>query len=338
MFIITAPAANVSLNWDELQTLSQLLFQKGLASGTRNTYASANRRYITFCRDFSIQPLPVSEQILCTYAAYLAAKGLSHRSVKCYLSAIRNLHLEFGLDDPGIARMARLQQIIRGIKLHGSRGGNQRGGNPRLPITPHILLSLYGVWQKESDKKLASLLWAAVCLAFFGFLRTAEFTLPSVNSYDKGCHLCFEDIAVDNVECPGHLFVKIKQSKTDPFRQGVTIVLGHTGKLLCPVAATLAFLAIRGSRPGPLFTLDDGSYLTRARLVYELKRALTNVGLDASKYNGHSFRIGAATTAAEKGIEDSVIQTLGRWKSTAYLLYVRLPRERLAQFSRQLAS
>ena len=78
LFIITAPAANVSLNWDKLQTLSQLLFQKGLASGTRNTHASANRRYITFCRDFSIQPLPVSEQILCTYAAYLAAKGLSH--------------------------------------------------------------------------------------------------------------------------------------------------------------------------------------------------------------------------------------------------------------------
>ena len=100
----------------------------------------------------------------------------------------------------------------------------------------------------------------------------------------------------------------------------------------------MAFLAIRGSRPGPLFTLDNGSYLTWARLVYELKRALTKVDLDASKYNSHSFRIGAATTAAEKGIEDSVVQTLGSWKSTAYLLYVRLPQKKLAQFSRQLAS
>ena len=201
--------AKVSLNWDKLQTLSQLLFQKSLASDTRNTYASANRRFITFCRDFSIEPLPVTEQILCTYAAYLAAKGLSHQSVKCYLSVIRNLHLEFGLDDPGIAKMPRLQQIIRGIELHGSRGGNQRVCNPRLPITPHILLSLYGVWRKESDKKLSSLLWAAVCVAFFVFLCTTEFTLPSVNSYDKGCHLYFEDIMVDNVECPGHLFMKI---------------------------------------------------------------------------------------------------------------------------------
>ena len=178
--------------------------------------------------------------------------------------------------------MVRLQQVIRGIKSHGFRGGNQRGSNPRLAITPHILLSLYGVWKNDSDKKLSSLLWVAVCVAFFGFLRTAEVTLPSVNSLDKGCHICFKDIAVDNAECPGDLFVKIKQSKTDPFRQGVTIVLGHTGKLLCPVASILAFLSITGSRPGPLFTLDDGSYLTRVRLMYELKRALTKVGLDAS--------------------------------------------------------
>ena len=32
---------------------------------------------------------------------------------------------------------------------------------------------------------------------------------------------------------------------------------------------------------------------------------------------GYSFRIGAASTAAPRGLEDSTIQTLGRWKRTS---------------------
>ena len=56
-----------------------------------------------------------------------------------------------------------------------------------------------------------------------------------------------------------------------------------------------------------------------------------------SKYSGHSFRIGAATTAASVGVEDSLIKTLGRWESSAYLLYVRVPRDRLALVSKRLS-
>ena len=84
-------------------------------------------------------------------------------------------------------------------------------------------------------------------------------------------------------------YVLIKQYKTDPFRQGCTLVLGRTGKILCPVSSLMAFLVTRGSQSGPLFTFQDGSYLTRARFVQELKRALTTSGIDADKYNGHSF-------------------------------------------------
>jgi hypothetical protein len=37
--------------------------------------------------------------------------------------------------------------------------------------------------------------------------------------------------------------------------------------------------------------------------------------------NGHSFRIGAATTPAEHKVEDHLIQTLGRWVSQSYVRY-----------------
>ena len=40
--------------------------------------------------------------------------------------------------------------------------------------------------------------------------------------------------------------------------------------------------------------------------------------------------IGAATTAVAAGLEDSLIQILGQWKSLAYLAYIRIGPRRLA--------
>ena len=99
------------------------------------------------------------------------------------------------------------------------------------------------------------------------------------------------------------VFITLKQSKTDQLRKGITIVLGRTNKTpLCPVSALLSYLVVRGMVPGPLFVWSDGQFLTRAHFVREVKQALELAGADASDFNGHSFRIGAASTAAANGI------------------------------------
>jgi hypothetical protein len=134
------------------------------------------------------------------------------------------------------------------------------------------------------------------------------------------------------------MFITIKASKTDPFRAGVTIVMGATGHDLCPVAATVPFLSLRGAQEGPLFKFSDGSFLTRPRFVQEVRSLLTAIGVNATTYSGHSFHIGATTTAAIAGVESHVIQTMGRWSSSAYLAYIRLPRETLSGVSAQLAA
>ena len=154
---------------------------------------------------------------------------------------------------------------------------------------------------------------------FFGFLRAGEFTVPSLREYDPEVHLSLADLAVDSHTNPTLIRVRIKQSKTDPFRLGADIFLGASSAPICPVQAIVNYIAVRSPGPGPLFCFESGSPLSRASMVSEVQQALTNTGLEAAGFAGHSFRIGAATTAAKRGFEDSLIQTLGRWKSSVYL-------------------
>lgn len=182
------------------------------------------------------------------------------------------------------------------------------------------------------------MLWAAMNVCFFGFLRAGKICTPTASSFDPSWHLCVGDLALDSHIAPTKLFLTIKASKTDPFRQGVTITLGKTGHQLCPMTSILPYVAKRGSTPGPLFQFEDGSFLTREKFVAEVKQLLVSAGINPSPYSGHSFRIGAATTAAHAGMDAALIQTLGRWKSSAYQLYICIPRESLASVSSVLAA
>ena len=181
------------------------------------------------------------------------------------------------------------------------------------------------------------MLWAACCTCFYGFLRSGEVTVSSSEEYDPEYHLSEGDVALDSQSVPSVVRVHIKASKTDPFRQGVYIYVGKTGNDLCPVAAVTAYLAVRGRAPGPFFHFATGSPLSRELLVKHVRVALAQTEVDVGKYSGHSFRIGAATTAAAAGLEDSLIKTLGRWQSSAYQLYLKIPRENLASISKKLS-
>lgn len=281
-----------------------------------------------------MSPTPAQEHQLCQYVSFLAIDNLCHNTIKCYLSAVRHLHIAEGWGDPGISKMARLEQVLRGIKSMQARGKTKE--RPRLPISIDLLHKLRGVWQREATVD-AKMLWAAASLCFFGFFRAGELTVPSNTAYDDGAHLSFQDVTVDSLDNPQLLKVRVKASKTDPFRVGVDIYIGRTNCPLCPVASVLSYMTIRGSRPGPLFAFSDGSPLTRARFVVKVKDALAAAGVDNSCYSGHSFRSGAATTAAEQGIGDATIKLLGRWKSSAYQVYIKTPRDHLAGVAKVLS-
>ena len=90
-----------------------------------------------------------------------------------------------------------------------------------------------------------------------------------------------------------------------------------------------------GARPTVQF--EDGRPLTRPAFVKQVKAALEEVGASSVGVSGNSFRIGAATTAAERGVEDSTVKDMGRWRSNAFQGYIRRNRAKLAELSEVLA-
>ena len=287
------------------------------------------------CSQFHISyPFPVSESNLIRFVAFHYESRLAGATVKNYLAAIRYTQIALGLGDPQLSNLPRLEYVVKGFK----RSATYATCRTRLPITPDILCQSKRVWQGWQNCRDASMLWAAVTMCFCGFLRSGEVVVPSPSSFDPSLHLCYGDVMVDSNDTPSIVQIRIKISKTDPFRKGIFVYLGVTGGSLCPVAAVLDFMVRRGPGEGPFFTFANGSFLTRDRFVQAVREALSCAGVDSSAYAGHSFRIGAATTAARRGIPDSMIKMLGRWESSAYTVYIRTPRETLASISKVLVA
>jgi hypothetical protein len=62
-------------------------------------------------------------------------------------------------------------------------------------------------------------------------------------------------------------------------------------------------------------------FFTRKWFLNSLRDLLIKAGINPVGYNGHSFRRGAAHSAAAAGMTDEEIKILRRWKSDAYKLY-----------------
>ncbi|XP_062503943.1 uncharacterized protein LOC134180772 [Corticium candelabrum] len=154
------------------------------------------------------------------------------------------------------------------------------------------------------------MLLAAFCPGLFGFLRVGEFTVSSFSSFEHASHLTSQDITTDSHENPFLVRLHLKWAKTDLFCCGADVYLGRSANDICSVSSFLAYMVDRSARSGPFFIFIDSCPLSSVRLVQEVQRALSSAGLDCSGYTGHSFQIGAATTAKALDIDDSSIKKL----------------------------
>ena len=251
-----------------LEELVRQYFACGIAKRTVSTYTSAQRRYLNFCQTYQISPLPLSEATVCLFAAFLAHQGLKSQSISVYLSGLRHLQVSAGLQPPQRVDWPRLQYVLKGIARRQPQDPPRR-----LPITPAIMGQLQSALpQATSCSYEATMVWAACCLGYFGFMRSGEFT--SDRTAEPA--VLAADVAVDSHTNPTLLKVKLRRAKTDPFGKGVEIYMGKTDTSLCPVSAILSYMAVRPKMEGPLLVHANGAPLSRDQFVARVKKSVAS--------------------------------------------------------------
>jgi len=263
--------------------------------------------------------LPVTLEHITLFIAYCSQQNLSYNTVATYVSTVNYVQKMAGF--PDIANNFVAKKMLQGLRKLTARA------DTRLPITPSILKALIQSLDHFGFSSfIKTLLKAMHLLAFHAFLRIGEITQsdPKVQN-----NLAFHAVK----------FLFANSSDPYAFELNFEKFKHHTGvschKLLvkenqqqlaiCPVKALWEYCKVRGQMDGPLFCFLDGTPISRRFFTQKMQLSLNWANCSPKDYKGHSFRIGAATSAASMGISEQQIQVMGRWRSEAFKKYIRFP-------------
>ena len=123
-------------------------------------------------------------------------------TIKLYLGAVRNLHILCGHGAPVLGKLL-LKKILWGILRYQGQSRILR-----QPVTPRVLLAIRSILRRWVGERDFTLIWAAVTLAFFAFLRCSEFTCRGTTSYSPGFYLSATSVSFEpNLACSQRMSV-----------------------------------------------------------------------------------------------------------------------------------
>ncbi len=250
-------------------------------------------------------PFPVNASHVGLYITHLYNQGLAGSTITTRMSAISFAFKLFRVTDPVDDYVnSRLLKSVR--KLRPQK-------DTRLPLSPSILHNILSQVPQLGFSYYNQILFKSMLsFAFAAFLRPGEMTGTTNNLLRQDVQIVGSTVVVQ--------FSHYKHSNGVPF----TLYVESTDSQFCPVLLLIEYVRFRGPYGGPLFCSLGGAPITYSHFKSMFQVALVRVGV-RGQMSPHSIRIGAATNAAASGVSDTIIQQLGRWRSSAYRNYVRLP-------------
>ena len=277
-------------------------------------YQFLNTIFQSFSNSF-----PISPNTLAIFIAYIYNRKYAPSTVSVPMCLLSAIHTNFLV----IQILRRPSSSFKCLRSYNKLGYRL---DARLPITLPVLQKLIESSATLSISEFHCCQFRAMCTrAFFAFLRIGEMTYNSAkdasNLILQVQHVSKQVDSSNYVDALKITFGNFKHS----YNQRLFTIFLYRQNSFCPVQFLLEYLAKRGNRPGPLFLNPDNNPISRKFFADPLSLSLKACGLDSTSYKGHSFRIGAASFAAERRMSDAQIRALGRWKSNAFLKYIRIP-------------
>jgi hypothetical protein len=299
----------------EVWTHERLLHERAVAiacavePGSAASYSSAVKSYFNFCssHSFSIEPTP---DTLSFFAVYMA-HHIKPKSVLSYLSGVCNQLEPFFPDIRSHRRHWLVTKTLTGCRKMLPSTTSRKRAITRSELAS--VVQLYSTATSFDDALFLTLLLTG----FHGLLRLGELTWPDNSNlcdYRKVIMRISVHVQPSSYQftLPGH--------KADRLFEGSRVLIQSTTLNDDPLTPFTKYLA-RRDRLFPLraelWLKENGSIPTRAWFLSKFCLLFSgNVG-------GHSLRAGGATALAEAGIPPHMIQTIGRWSSDAFQIYIR---------------
>lgn len=254
------------------------MVRRGWAPKTQAGYSTAVRRYTLFAALYSLDPLPLTEFKLLCFSAYLDSQGLSHTTVRTYLSGLRAWVLALGFPEPKIWT-PKLQLLVKAMDK--SRPPPRQ---PR-PITFTDLISILAPLSQSRDDMVIA---GAIALQFFACLRASELTQVDHSApYPLVSSLSFHRNSSSS-------FIRYRVRKSKTAVHGFVVCVGCSGHPVCAVCLIRALLATfpPPSPDFPLFQMTSGLPLSYSIYNTAIKTLAARAGMDPSRVSSHSLRPG----------------------------------------------
>lgn len=269
---------------------------------------------------------------------YLATDlHLSHLTISSTMAALRHEWRCQLIPTDAFEETATLA-CRRAYRLDATTQPVRRGA--RAPLTWDMLRSI--VAQGYTPASPAHMIGTACLLAFCGLYRVSE-----VAETPGAPHHCLSASAVEfRVRAPGSRFASLIPShaiSSVPFSHVEAVrITQHTAKNRAAAdGAATAWYSVDHSLPYSTMDLPSALYewahrarlsadsqffsipashgtrynLSSSMLSRAIKRCATRFGLDPSRFDSHSLRIGGATALRAYGVAPDAVQRAGRWRS-----------------------
>ena len=297
-----------------------------IAAQTKPKYKTA-LRMLASCQESlgRKMKLPLSNQDVLCFIAFMANRDVHDSTISKYLSAIRYAMISVGHKCDNL-RTAVVKQVLKGIRnLKRDPKLLAQKKTRRAMTIPHLKLLGHAIKKSNLSTYMKSAVWAGSMMAFWGSSRIGELMGPYVSSFDPKSSLLLSDVKISKEG----MKVWIRSPKC-----------GTPIAALDPVAAVMFYLEQREEKHGqdpnlPFFLEESGKCLTKQKFNTLLHKLLDDfLTDDRDALTGHSFRSGLATLMEVAGFSKEDIQAWGRWSSEAFVRYCKEKRPRKEIFKR----